>query len=55
MWTDSVTQGSASALYMDRWLVLDRVLQCCCSLNVDECLVTVRQKANFLNVDGCLV
>lgn len=54
MWTDSVFQGSAAGLYMDKWLVLDRAPQWCSSINVDECLVVVRQKANFLNVDGCL-
>lgn len=55
MWTDTVLQGSAAGLYMDRWLVSSWWLQCQVSNNVDGCLVSVRQKAEILNVDGCLV
>ena len=55
MWTDSVLQGSVAGLYMDRWLVSNRELKCQASINVDGWLASVRQKAEFLNVDGCLV
>lgn len=55
MWTDSVLQGSESGLYMDRWLVSNRRSQHQVSINVDGWLVSVRQKAKILNVDGCLV